>query len=388
MRAKAPDASLTIEEIFDLLNPIAWRSPLVVQRAKAFASTVTSDAAFDWRLHLVLSGTVELRERADGKVLGTGDAILEPPGFSADFSSASGSILSFELQPGILRIRIADCGASRGISRECHQSWPESAVLRDLFTQLKNAANAATSIKSLEARGLVWILAARLCEVAQINREVGQRQRHAFVRLKAYVYDRMADDYLSLDAAKDLGFSVQYLNSLTKQHRGMSLNAFITFCRLEAFREALTSTNLKVCDLAPQFGFADSVYLIQLFRRTYGLPPKRLRKRLAVSLDTGERLQLHAIQGFEHLRLQPEMPERVTADPKDPQATLLVGNTTNEPIVLYWLAPQGRVPIKVIGAHQRRHLGADDGHLWMVATPGETPIGYCRTSRKSAFVVV
>ena len=84
---------------------------------------------------------------------------------------------------------------------------------------------------------------------------------------------------LSLQAlAERAHFSTNYLSAQIKKRTGMSYIEYLNVLRLEAAKNLLLHSSMKVVDIAKKCGFNDSSYFNRAFRRVYQSSPEQYRK--------------------------------------------------------------------------------------------------------------
>lgn len=97
-------------------------------------------------------------------------------------------------------------------------------------------------------------------------------------RLSLYVHTHLTED-LSVDSlCAKFGISRTKLYDITREHTNGGLAAWIRQIRLEQAKKLIQSTDLSVTDIAEQCGFTDYNYLLRIFKRTYGVSSRAMRK--------------------------------------------------------------------------------------------------------------
>lgn len=99
----------------------------------------------------------------------------------------------------------------------------------------------------------------------------------------AYIANYIAENYgekLRLtDCAARLNVSYDYFQHAFRKHTGLSPQAFLIQCRLEAARHYLQEETLNCTEIAYRCGFSTSAQFSALFKRRYGVTPLRYRKQ-------------------------------------------------------------------------------------------------------------
>jgi transcriptional regulator GlxA family with amidase domain len=102
-------------------------------------------------------------------------------------------------------------------------------------------------------------------------------------RALRYVQDHYTNPLLGVEsvvAATD--FSRRPLEIAFRQEMQRTLNEEIVRVRMEKVKELLTTTNMKVVDVAAATGFARPSHLFRTFRKLHGISPKTYRNREAL----------------------------------------------------------------------------------------------------------
>jgi transcriptional regulator GlxA family with amidase domain len=101
-------------------------------------------------------------------------------------------------------------------------------------------------------------------------------------RALRYIQDQYTNPLLGVDtvvAATDL--SRRPLEKAFRQEMKRTLNEEIVRVRMEKVKDLLTTTSMKVVEVAAATGFARPSHLFRTFRKQLGLSPKTYRKRKA-----------------------------------------------------------------------------------------------------------
>jgi len=82
------------------------------------------------------------------------------------------------------------------------------------------------------------------------------------------------DDQLTLEhIARDVGYTANYLNDLTRTHTGRSVGRWITDMRMARARVLLERADVTISGVATACGYADPAYFSRAFRREHGVSP-------------------------------------------------------------------------------------------------------------------
>jgi AraC family transcriptional regulator len=96
-------------------------------------------------------------------------------------------------------------------------------------------------------------------------------------RVLAYIQERLAGDLSLAEIAEVAGISPSHFKLLFKQSVGVPVHRYVLQKRIERAAELLTRTQIPLCDVALQAGFANQSHMALCLRRSIGLTPKALR---------------------------------------------------------------------------------------------------------------
>lgn len=95
--------------------------------------------------------------------------------------------------------------------------------------------------------------------------------------IKRYVLENYTGD-LSLDRiGTELGISPKYMSRLFKQKSGENLTDYINVVRIEKAKEILTTTNVKIGDIAAMVGLESRATFLRVFKKLEGVSPNEYR---------------------------------------------------------------------------------------------------------------
>jgi AraC family transcriptional regulator len=96
-------------------------------------------------------------------------------------------------------------------------------------------------------------------------------------RVLAYIDERLASDLSLSEIAEVAGISPSHFKMLFKQSVGVPVHRYVLRKRVERAAELLTRTQIPLCDVALQAGFANQSHMALCLRRSLGVTPKTLR---------------------------------------------------------------------------------------------------------------
>ena len=275
---------------------------------------------------------------------------------------------------GLLTIKAYSESYDHTFEIECHPRLAESKMIRSYFRDLNNSLENITAFTSMKANGLVYLLSAIYTELIfdapHLDQYLRDSKRQMMLKISSSIKGKIGTAFSAQDVVDELGYSIQYLNKVSQDFRSLSLNSYINFSKLESFRNKLVSSNEKISILAAKCGFPDVNYLIQLFKKTYSITPLQLRKKLKSS-SPEQLIEMNSVSGFEVLNETGKPLEISSLSVKDKRCTLLIANSSAEPLEVYWLSPDfEEVPMTLLSGFERFHLGSAEGHCWLVRKGG------------------
>lgn len=134
----------------------------------------------------------------------------------------------------------------------------------------------------------------RICSMKQLEEALKQYEEELFAGKKVELPDgisnvvRLAVEFIheqyqkqiSLqDVADASGVNAAYLSYLFKQEMGIGFSNYLLNCRMECAKSLLSSTNLKIKEVAAEAGFHDYHYFSKAFKKLNECSPVDYRKR-------------------------------------------------------------------------------------------------------------
>ena len=106
------------------------------------------------------------------------------------------------------------------------------------------------------------------------------KYHHVISQAEAYVKENFCDQNISLiSVANHVAMSAAYFSTVFSQTTGRSFISYLTGLRIEKAQELLTTTNMKLADIALEVGYNEPNYFSHVFRKTVGITPKEYRSR-------------------------------------------------------------------------------------------------------------
>lgn len=129
----------------------------------------------------------------------------------------------------------------------------------------------------------------KLCLSAadQILREKNKSRMDACDRALALIGEEFSNPDISLVfVAGRIGVSPNYLSALIKKRTGKSFVDYLTQKRMEAAREQLLHTSLKVREISEACGYNDQHYFSYCFKKFAGVSPNMLRQQMNTGVES------------------------------------------------------------------------------------------------------
>ena len=93
-----------------------------------------------------------------------------------------------------------------------------------------------------------------------------------------YIYSNFRSPLTLEEVASVASLSPTYFSKKFKQVTGMGFKQYLNFVRLKHAQTALLTTSNTITDIALTYGFNDSNYFKDLFKKIYGKSPREFRK--------------------------------------------------------------------------------------------------------------
>jgi len=109
--------------------------------------------------------------------------------------------------------------------------------------------------------------------------DVAPNRNHIIRQIHDYIERHLKEDVSLTRVGEHVYLHPVYLSRLYKKETGESLSAYITQVRMEKAVQLLTSTNMKVADIAKEVGYQKTQYFIHIFKEYYDCTPQNYRNR-------------------------------------------------------------------------------------------------------------
>lgn len=308
------------------------------------------------------------------------NSVLVVPGvYSVKIDMDNSVYFKLSLVVHTLRFVESIKGELADFTRECHSS---SSVHQSLLGMYYNLAMSSKKSDKLNQFRTVAIMVNLVAEMIYFginpvkNDFESGKSRESFARLAEYVKENYMRPFDTQQVSDSLQLTVQYLNHLSNEFRGLSLKNMVNLYRLEKSRELLQDTDQSISEVAEGSGFNAVAYYIRLFKKNYNLSPLQCRKLLRLKSPTTEQTETaHRIVDFVLVEASNKIPE-ITFEPVL-KVTMCIANATNETLVVSWLNPlEPEVEMYRLKPGKRIHMGTGFGECWTIRSENGSLIGY------------
>jgi len=93
-----------------------------------------------------------------------------------------------------------------------------------------------------------------------------------------YIHENFMSDISLSNLSEKVEVSENYFSSLFRKEMGINITPYINKVRIDAARELLGTTDLKIYEVALRVGIADECYFSRLFKNTTGVSPYEFKK--------------------------------------------------------------------------------------------------------------
>jgi AraC-like DNA-binding protein len=131
------------------------------------------------------------------------------------------------------------------------------------------------------------------------------RARATLQELFMSIWARLAEPLTLEKLARDVGYTANYLNDLSREYTGRALGGWMTDMRMARARVALEHTDSAVAEIGAASGYDDPAYFSRAFRRAHGVPPAtwRIGSRPVASRYTDVTIPIDVMHEIEKARI-------------------------------------------------------------------------------------
>jgi len=111
--------------------------------------------------------------------------------------------------------------------------------------------------------------------VGQMREKYENRNSRLIEQAKKYISENIEDPELDLfGVSENIGLSKAYFCSLFKRETGYGFTEYVNHQRIEKAKVLLSTTNLRVYEVAEAVGYVSPKYFFQVFKRITNKRPK------------------------------------------------------------------------------------------------------------------
>ncbi len=114
------------------------------------------------------------------------------------------------------------------------------------------------------------------------KKQDGGLPRKKLMHAVEYIQDQLDTDLTVAGIAQSVGISQYHFTKLFKESTGQSPYQYVVEARARKAKELLTTGKFTISEVAHHVGFVDQSHLTRHFKRVFGLPPKKLLRRLQI----------------------------------------------------------------------------------------------------------
>lgn len=108
--------------------------------------------------------------------------------------------------------------------------------------------------------------------------KLDNRKRLMIIQIKNLILKDLSKPIKMEELVRFAGMSETYIRMYFKDVFGMSINNFFQFYRIEYAKELLTTTEASVSEVAYKLGYSHLGHFIKMFKKQYGVTPKKIQK--------------------------------------------------------------------------------------------------------------
>lgn len=231
-------------------------------------TTSRPNGRVDYHIVLVAEGELRAEYRGETRTLRAGDFVVYPPG-ERQLYSFSGGVPSRTCWVHFAGTAVPQILASLGIGGGFGSARSHELVLQtfDRLIGIESPAPAGDAIRNGTLLVLLGFLARRSDERAAPAAEAVAPA----VRLLRSEYARPVS---AAECAALCCMSESRFQHVFRETVGVSPHRFLLNVRIDAAKELLAHTELRVSDAAALCGFDDPLYFSRIFRRECGVSPR------------------------------------------------------------------------------------------------------------------
>ncbi|MBP3359764.1 MAG: PocR ligand-binding domain-containing protein [Clostridia bacterium] len=121
-----------------------------------------------------------------------------------------------------------------------------------------------------------------LAEYIRLKGMVRLSDTQVITKINNYIISNIESDIAVYDLCNELGVCRTRLYEIVKKQTGEGVSSFIRSKRLNYAKKLIKTTDLTITEIALKSGFSDYNYFLRLFKKHFGVSPKKLQKSCTV----------------------------------------------------------------------------------------------------------
>lgn len=109
------------------------------------------------------------------------------------------------------------------------------------------------------------------------SRKYTQKNAKIISRIKEIIRQKYSENIGTAAISDEVYLSPNYISLIFKQETGETITEYITKVRMEKAKELLSSSDLKILEIAEQVGFENAHYFSTVFKKYTGIHPQKYR---------------------------------------------------------------------------------------------------------------
>lgn len=156
----------------------------------------------------------------------------------------------------------------------------EFEKIRNLFTSSLKSSTAAKNeyfnqVVSLRFAEILIETYRSFAESGRYGNSRNSKSATAAERLLDHIKANYSSDITRSQIERISGYSFDYINRVFGSRIGMPIFEYITHLRMDEARRLLTTSNMRVGEVAQAVGIHDVYYFSKLFKKSSGVPPSK-----------------------------------------------------------------------------------------------------------------
>jgi two-component system response regulator YesN len=179
-------------------------------------------------------------------------------------------------------LNMPGCGTKQHMMEIIHYLFSSFSFIAhkqgDSFADMVDIARLQSDAAYYHSAAQIKELALSLMEQFKRSlQEVSPNRNHIIRQVHEFIEQHLKEDVSLTRVGEHVYLHPVYLSRLYKKETGESLSAYITRIRMEKAVMLLTTTNMKVADIAQEVGYQKTQYFIHIFKEFYHHTPQNYR---------------------------------------------------------------------------------------------------------------